>query len=46
MGDWIRVCATDDIDEEDLIRWDHEGRTFADGVQRGTVRHRHGLHRA
>ena len=29
MGDWIRVCAADEIDEEDLIRWDHEGRTFA-----------------
>ena len=29
MGDWIRVCAADDIDEEDLIRWNHAGRTFA-----------------
>jgi 3-phenylpropionate/trans-cinnamate dioxygenase ferredoxin subunit len=25
---WIRACATDDIDTEDLIRWDHGGRTF------------------
>ncbi|MEX3012050.1 MocE family 2Fe-2S type ferredoxin [Hoeflea sp. TYP-13] len=29
MSNWIHVCATDEIDEEDLIRWDHEGRTFA-----------------
>ncbi|MGB0504585.1 MAG: non-heme iron oxygenase ferredoxin subunit [Pikeienuella sp.] len=29
MSDWIHACATDDIDEEDLIRWDHNGRTFA-----------------
>lgn len=29
MSEWIRVCATDEIDEEDLIRWDYEGRTFA-----------------
>ena len=26
---WIEVCATDDIDEEDVIRFDHAGRTFA-----------------
>ena len=29
MNTWVRVCAAADIDEEDLIRWDHEGRTFA-----------------
>ena len=29
MGEWIRVCAADEIDEEDLIRWDCDGRTFA-----------------
>ena len=29
MDEWIRVCATDDIAEEDLIRWDHAGRIFA-----------------
>lgn len=29
MSDWIRVCTADDIGEEDLIRWDHNGRTFA-----------------
>ncbi len=25
---WIEACAADEIDEEDVIRWDHEGRTF------------------
>ena len=29
MSDWILVCACDEIDEEDLIRWDHEGRSYA-----------------
>ena len=29
MGCWVRVCATEDIDEEDLVRWDHDGRSFA-----------------
>ena len=29
MDEWIRVCATDEIDEEDLVRWDYRGRTFA-----------------
>jgi 3-phenylpropionate/trans-cinnamate dioxygenase ferredoxin component len=26
---WIDACATDEIDEEDVARFDHEGRTFA-----------------
>lgn len=26
---WIDACATDDIDEEDVARFDYEGRTFA-----------------
>lgn len=26
---WIHACATDDIDEEDLIRFDHGDRVFA-----------------
>ena len=26
---WIDACATDEIDEEDVKRWDHAGRTFA-----------------
>lgn len=29
MSDWIDVCATDDIDEEDVIRFDHGARSFA-----------------
>jgi hypothetical protein len=29
MPRWIDACATDDIEEEDLIRFDHDGRTFA-----------------
>ena len=28
MTGWIRACAADEIDEEDLIRFDHDGRTF------------------
>ncbi|MDB5660712.1 MAG: Rieske family ferredoxin [Cypionkella sp.] len=26
---WIDACAVDDIDEEDLIRFDHAGGTYA-----------------
>jgi 3-phenylpropionate/trans-cinnamate dioxygenase ferredoxin subunit len=26
---WVTACAVEDIDTEDLIRWDHQGRTFA-----------------
>lgn len=26
---WIDACAADDIEEEDVLRWDHDGRTFA-----------------
>jgi 3-phenylpropionate/trans-cinnamate dioxygenase ferredoxin subunit len=26
---WIDACATSDIDEEDLIRFDHAGATYA-----------------
>ena len=29
MPTWINACATDDIDEEDLIRFDHAGETYA-----------------
>ena len=28
-GNWLEVCATGEIDEEDVIRFDHDGRTFA-----------------
>ena len=26
---WIDACAADDIEEEDVIRWDHGAHTFA-----------------
>lgn len=29
MVDWIEACAVDDVEEEDVIRFDHGGRTFA-----------------
>ena len=29
MSQWIEVCAVDDIDEEDVMRFDHKGQTFA-----------------
>ncbi|WP_166418014.1 MocE family 2Fe-2S type ferredoxin [Cochlodiniinecator piscidefendens] len=29
MSNWIEACATNDIDEEDLTRWDHEEKTYA-----------------
>jgi len=29
MTAWIDVCAAEDIDLEDVMRFDHEGRTFA-----------------
>ena len=29
MTNWIDACATDDIDQEDLIRFDHAGATYA-----------------
>ena len=29
MTQWIKVCAVDDIDPEDVMRFDHDGRSFA-----------------
>ena len=29
MGDWVEVCSTTDIDEEDLITWEHKGHLYA-----------------
>lgn len=26
---WINACDTDDIDQDDVIRFDHDGRSFA-----------------
>jgi 3-phenylpropionate/trans-cinnamate dioxygenase ferredoxin component len=28
-GSWIEACAADDIELEDVLRFDHDGRTFA-----------------
>ena len=29
MPNWIAACSVGDIDAEDVMRFDHEGRTFA-----------------
>ncbi len=29
MTDWVDVCALDEIEEEDVVRFDHGDRTFA-----------------
>jgi 3-phenylpropionate/trans-cinnamate dioxygenase ferredoxin component len=29
MSDWVRACAAEDVELEDVLRFDHEGRTFA-----------------
>ena len=29
MGQWVEACAPDAIDEEDVMRFDHDGRTYA-----------------
>ncbi len=29
MSTWVAVCAVDDIDPEDVMRFDHSGKTFA-----------------
>ena len=29
MSQWIDACATDDIDEEDLIKWEYGGHIYA-----------------
>ena len=29
MTQWIDACATDDIEPEDVLRFDHDGRSFA-----------------
>jgi 3-phenylpropionate/trans-cinnamate dioxygenase ferredoxin subunit len=26
---WVEACGTEDIDQEDVIRFDHAGRTYA-----------------
>ena len=29
MANWVDACGADDIEAEDVIRFDHDGRTFA-----------------
>ena len=29
INQWVDVCAADDIDEEDVLRFDHEDHTYA-----------------
>lgn len=29
MTHWIDVCGTDEIDREDVLRFDHDGHTYA-----------------
>jgi 3-phenylpropionate/trans-cinnamate dioxygenase ferredoxin subunit len=29
MAEWIEACGSDDVEEEDVIRFDHGGRVFA-----------------
>lgn len=26
---WVRACAVDDVEPEDVVRFDHDGRSFA-----------------
>jgi len=29
MSRWVTACAIDDVDDEDVIRFDHDGRIYA-----------------
>ena len=29
MTNWVEACEADDVDDEDLIRWDYEGKAYA-----------------
>lgn len=29
MSQWIDACGTNDVDEEDVMRFDHAGKTYA-----------------
>ncbi|HTV68545.1 MAG TPA: MocE family 2Fe-2S type ferredoxin [Rhizobiaceae bacterium] len=29
MSEWVEACAVDDVETEDLIRFDHAGKTYA-----------------
>jgi len=28
MANWVRACSMDDVEQEDVIRFDHDGQTF------------------
>ena len=29
MSQWVEACGIEDVDQEEVIRFDHQGRTFA-----------------
>jgi 3-phenylpropionate/trans-cinnamate dioxygenase ferredoxin component len=29
MSEWVEACGADEVEQEDVVRWDHAGRTFA-----------------
>ena len=29
MSNWVEVCALESIEDEDVVRFDHDGKTFA-----------------
>jgi 3-phenylpropionate/trans-cinnamate dioxygenase ferredoxin component len=29
MAEWVDACPVDEIEEEDVMRWDHDGKTYA-----------------
>ena len=29
MAEWVDACPVDEIEEEDVMRWDHGGKTYA-----------------
>jgi 3-phenylpropionate/trans-cinnamate dioxygenase ferredoxin subunit len=29
VGEWVRACGVDDVEDEDLIRFDHAGNIYA-----------------
>lgn len=29
MAEWVQACGEDDVEPEDVVRFDHDGRTFA-----------------
>ncbi len=39
VGEWVVACDADEVEEEDVIRFDHAGRTFAVYRLKGDVYH-------